>query len=178
MDLEREIQRAFMQDAALEDLEPRTKKSNPASHWPRAVMMERSAYLKEMARFSSGAASETVREFPGHRVMMLFRSRTGEAEIHARHADVFVVLAGAATLVTGGKLEGAREVEPGETRGTAIEGGTEQQLRPGDVAHVPAGVPHQILIAGEQIISCLMLKIEWREEENCPAGEKNLKKPR
>jgi len=163
MDLEREIQRALLQDAALDNLEPRRKRTNPASHWPRAVMMERAAYLKEMARFSSGVASETVREFPGHRAMMLFRSRSGEAEIHSRHADVFVVLAGAATLVTGGKVENGREIEPGEIRGTAIEGGQTQQLRAGDVAHVPAGVPHQMLIHDEQSISCFVMKIELTE---------------
>lgn len=165
MDLEREIQRAVLRDGALDDLEPRRKKTNPASHWTRAVMMERAAYLKEMARFSAGVASETVRAFPGHSVQMLFRSRSGEAEVHERFADVFVVLAGAATLVTGGRLEGGREVEPGEMRGTSIAGGTEQQLRPGDVAHVPAGVAHQMLLMGEQTLSCVVLKIELAAEK-------------
>ncbi|MDR3793749.1 MAG: hypothetical protein P4L03_10250 [Terracidiphilus sp.] len=165
MDLERALKQALLRDENLEDLAPRVKKTSPASHWARVVMMERLAYLKEMARFSSGSASENLREFPGHRAALLFRSRSGDAEIHARHADLFVVLAGAATLVTGGKLINARSTGPGETRGDAIEGGTEQQLRSGDVAHVPAGVPHRMLLTGEQTISCLLLKIDWNEEE-------------
>ena len=35
-----------------------------------------------------------------------------------------------------------------------------QELRAGDVAHVPAGVPHQMLVSGEQTISCLVVKIQ------------------
>lgn len=165
MDLERALKQALLRDENLEDLAPRMKKTAPANHWARVVLMERIAYLKEMARFSSGEASENLREFPGHQAALFFRSRTGEAEIHARHADLFVVLAGAATLVTGGKLKNAHSTSPDETRGDAIEGGTEQQLRAGDVAHVPAGVPHQILLTGEQTIGCFLMKIDWNEEE-------------
>ena len=35
-----------------------------------------------------------------------------------------------------------RQVGPGEYRGSAIQGGTSQLLRPGDVMVVPQGVPH------------------------------------
>jgi uncharacterized RmlC-like cupin family protein len=41
-----------------------------------------------------------------------------------------------------------------------VEGGARQELRAGDVAHVPAGVPHQMLVSGEQTISCLVVKIQ------------------
>jgi quercetin dioxygenase-like cupin family protein len=32
-------------------------------------------------------------------------------------------------------------------------------MRPGDVAHVPAGTPHQILLAGDNTITCLVMKV-------------------
>ena len=34
-----------------------------------------------------------------------------------------------------------------------------QELRAGDVAHVPAGVPHQMLVAGEKTITSLVVKV-------------------
>jgi uncharacterized RmlC-like cupin family protein len=33
-------------------------------------------------------------------------------------------------------------------------------LRAGDVAHVPAGLPHQMLVAGDKTVTCLVLKVE------------------
>jgi glc operon protein GlcG len=70
------------------------------------------------------------------------RETAGQAEVHVRDTDVIHVLAGAATLVTGGKVVGAEEIAPGEIRGAAIEGGVERALAPGAVVIVPSGVPH------------------------------------
>jgi mannose-6-phosphate isomerase-like protein (cupin superfamily) len=132
----------------------------PLDHWSAAVLLERAAYLRKLARQGDGAASETLKEYPRHCAMLLFRSRDGVAEAHENFADIFYVLDGRATLVTGGALAGAASVGPGEMRGSSVEGGARQELRAGDVAHVPAGVPHQMLVAGEQTLTCLVLKVE------------------
>ena len=79
--------------------------------------------LREFARQGDGAASETLREYPGHCAMLLFRSRDGAAEVHENFVDVFYVLDGHATLVTGGAVVGAASIGPGEIRGSSIEGG-------------------------------------------------------
>ncbi len=113
-----------------------------------------------MAKHGDGSASETLKEYPQHFAMLSFRSRSGEVEVHERFADLFVVLSGAATLMTGGTVTGARIVAPGEMHGNSIEGGTPQNLRPGDVAHVPAGTPHQMLLKGEDTIACLVMKVQ------------------
>ncbi len=131
-----------------------------SDHWTAAVLLERAAYLRKLARQGDGSASETLKEYPRHCAMLLFRSRDGEAEAHENFADVFYVLEGRATLVTGGTMAGARLVKPGETRGSSIVGGVRQELRAGDVAHVPAGLPHQMLVAGEQTVTCLVMKVE------------------
>jgi mannose-6-phosphate isomerase-like protein (cupin superfamily) len=131
-----------------------------ADHWTAAVLLERAAYLHKLARQGDGSASETLKEYPRHCAMLSFRSRDGEAEAHENFADVFYVLDGRATLVTGGSVAGARLIKPGETRGSSVEGGTRQELRAGDVAHVPAGLPHQMLVAGEQTVTCLVMKVE------------------
>jgi mannose-6-phosphate isomerase-like protein (cupin superfamily) len=131
-----------------------------ADHWSAAVLLERADYLRKLAKHGDGSASETLKEYPRHCVMLSFRSRDGEAEVHENFADVFYVLNGRAVLVTGGTVAGARLIGPGETRGSAVEGGARQELRAGDVAHVPAGVPHQMLLGGEQTVTCMVLKIE------------------
>jgi mannose-6-phosphate isomerase-like protein (cupin superfamily) len=136
------------------------KQAPQADHWSSAVLLERAAYLHKLAKHGDGAAGETLKEYPHHCAMLSFRSRDGEAEVHENFADVFYVLDGRATLVTGGTVAGARLVGPGETRGSSVEGGARQELRAGDVAHVPAGLPHQMLVAGDKTVTCLVLKVE------------------
>jgi mannose-6-phosphate isomerase-like protein (cupin superfamily) len=70
------------------------------------------------------------------------RSKPGEVEVHEKTTDIVFVQNGEATYVTGGKMIGGRQTRPGEWLGTDIEGGTEHQLRKGDVIIVPAGQPH------------------------------------
>jgi uncharacterized RmlC-like cupin family protein len=33
-------------------------------------------------------------------------------------------------------------------------------LKAGDIAHVPAGIPHQMLVSSETTFTCLVLKIQ------------------
>jgi mannose-6-phosphate isomerase-like protein (cupin superfamily) len=139
---------------------PRSGPRNPVDHWSAALLLERAAYLSKLARHGDGSASETLKEYPLHCAMLSFRSRDGEAEMHENFADVFYVLDGRATLLTGGTMAGARATGPGEVRGSAIEGSIRQELRAGDVAHVPAGVPHQMMVAGEKTITCLVVKVQ------------------
>jgi mannose-6-phosphate isomerase-like protein (cupin superfamily) len=143
---------------------PSTKRSKDAPaeahHWSRPILMERAAYLRKLAAFSEGSASETLKEYPGHATMLSVRGRAGIAEQHERFADLFIVLDGRATLITGGTVSGAHIIAPGEIRGTAVEGGKRIELHPGDLAHVPAGVPHQMLVPGENIFTAFVVKIE------------------
>lgn len=129
-------------------------------HWPRAILMERAAYLRKLAKYGDGQASETLKDFPQHASMLSFRARDGVAELHANFADLFFVLDGKAALVTGGTIVGAETVAPGEIRGTRIEDGKRQELRAGDVVHVPAGVPHQMLVSGENTFTSFVVKIQ------------------
>jgi quercetin dioxygenase-like cupin family protein len=131
-----------------------------ADHWSQPVLLERTAYLRKMARYGEGSASETLKEYPQHCAMLLVRSRDGEAEVHEKFADLFYVLEGRATLETGGTVVKGKYVAPGEMRGSAIEGGLRQEIRAGDVAHVPAGTPHRMLVVGDKAVSCLVLKVQ------------------
>jgi mannose-6-phosphate isomerase-like protein (cupin superfamily) len=154
------LAKEILKDAALEEIAPKAPKQTLVDHWSPTILLERAAYLKKLARFGDGSASETLREYPQHFAMLSFRSRDGEAEVHQNFADLFFVLAGAATLMTGGTVTRARTVGPGETRGDSIEGGSRQELKAGDVAHVPAGLPHQMLVAGEKTVTCFVMKVQ------------------
>lgn len=156
MDLSKEI----LKDCALDEVTPKHRHRGPVDHWSQHILLERAAYLRKLAKVSNGSASETMREYSRHAAMLSFRSRSGEVEVHEKFADLFCVLAGSATLVTGGTVIGPRATGPGETRGDAIEGGARQELKPGDIAHVPAGVPHQMMLAGEKTVTCFVLKIQ------------------
>ncbi len=136
------------------------KPAKLSDHWSTALLLERAAYLRKLARNGDGSESETLKQYPGHCAMLSFRSRDGQAEVHENFADVFYVLDGRATLVTGGTVAEAVSVGPGETRGSSVIEGTRQELRAGDVAHVPAGMPHQMLVAGDKTITCLVIKIQ------------------
>lgn len=156
-----QILRAVMGDEpAPKPAKHKAAEAGAADHWAQPILLERAAYLRKLARAGDGQASETLREYPRHRIMLSFRARNGEVEVHEHFADVFYVLAGAATLVTGGTVRGARTVAPGEARGDAIEGGTSQALRPGEFVHVPAGTPHQFLVSSERTVTCLVFKIQ------------------
>lgn len=129
-------------------------------HWSRPVLLERAAYLRKLARFSEGSASETIREVPGYCVMLTVLLRSGDAITHEKHAEILIVLDGQASLVSGGTLERAKHVSAEETRGIAISAGSTRDLRPGDVIHLAAGTPHQLLLADEKTLSCLVLRVK------------------
>lgn len=89
--------------------------------------------------FERGAA---LHETGAYKVHASRRDAPGEAEIHQTDTDVFYVLDGRATLVTGGTLVDGRETASGEIRGSRIDGGEARAVGRGDVVVVPEGVPH------------------------------------
>jgi hypothetical protein len=155
------------------DPAPEVRPAAPADpgiqHWTGPVLLERTAYLKKMARAGEGWAAETIREYPGHLAMLVVRLRNGPAESVEGFAQVIFVLEGRATLVTGGEIEKPRKTRLGETTGAGIEGGarpvSRQELRAGDVVHVAGGVPVQALVAGEKPFSCLLIRIREIDDE-------------
>jgi glc operon protein GlcG len=78
----------------------------------------------------------------GYRVNASRREGPGEAEVHLNETDIFYVLEGSATFVTGGNVIEARNLSPTEIRGKRIEGGEERHLAKGDVITIPRGIPH------------------------------------
>ena len=77
-----------------------------------------------------------------YKVMAGHRDKGGIPELHESDTDVFYILDGEATFVTGGKIIDSKIESPGETRGTRIEGGQSRRIVKGDVVVIPRGVPH------------------------------------
>ena len=79
---------------------------------------------------------------PNLSITVAHRAEPGMVEVHDKETDTFYVLAGSATIVTGGTMVGGSDTGPGQHRGTDITGGKAQRLAKGDVMVIPAGVPH------------------------------------
>jgi mannose-6-phosphate isomerase-like protein (cupin superfamily) len=109
----------------------------------------------------NGLASETLGSWGNHLLLKTRREgSSGQAELHERVADLIVVQSGRATIVIGGKILNGQTTAANEIRGTSIEGGERQTLKAGDVVHVPAKTPHQVLLDPGQTLDYIVLKVD------------------
>jgi mannose-6-phosphate isomerase-like protein (cupin superfamily) len=128
-------------------------------HWTRPVLLERVAYLRKLARFGEGAASDSIREFPGYSLQLNVLLRSSDAVADEKNRLIFLVIDGDATLVRGGVLERPMRTSAGEVRGAGIEGGNTSALRRGDVVHIEAATPHSFQLSGEKGFAFLKVQI-------------------
>lgn len=136
---------------------PQTMKSD---HWSPAELLERAKHLRQLAATGDGSASETLDKYPHHYTMLAFRSRNGGGELHQNFADLFYILDGHATVVTGGEVVDPKTTAPGEIRGASVKGGVQQELKSGDVVHIPACTPHQMLVADGDSVTYFVIKVQ------------------
>jgi mannose-6-phosphate isomerase-like protein (cupin superfamily) len=115
-------------------------------HLTQSQLIEKAQELSAMAQGPEGAASSKLSEYPNHFTMIALRSKNGGAEIHETYADFFFVVRGSAKLLTGGTVQDPKTVNPGEIRGKSVLNGLETTLNQGDIVHIPATVPHQLLL--------------------------------
>jgi mannose-6-phosphate isomerase-like protein (cupin superfamily) len=127
--------------------------------WPAA---ELKAYGQKLAPKMNArkTASESLGRFGNHLASIGHREGDGEAELHETQADFFVVQSGNATLVVGGEVVDGKTTAPGEIRGPSIKGGQRHALAAGDVVHIPAKVPHQLLVAPGKEFTYFVIKVD------------------
>jgi mannose-6-phosphate isomerase-like protein (cupin superfamily) len=128
-------------------------------------LLEKEKELKQQALAGNGAASVKLSDYGNHYTMLACRNKSGGAELHGKVVDIFYVLEGSATLQTGGTLVNSsrpNEAKPDELTGTAVEGGVETPLHEGDVVHIPAGVPHRLMVPDGTDFCYFVVKV--REE--------------
>jgi mannose-6-phosphate isomerase-like protein (cupin superfamily) len=103
-----------------------------------AAQQTKATYV-DAAKVTAGGTFTTT---PEYAVQMLKRTAAGQVEVHAKETDIFYVVDGEATIVTGGTMVGGKETQPNQLRGTSIDGGETFHLKKGDSITIPAGVPH------------------------------------
>jgi hypothetical protein len=128
-----------------------------------ADLEQREAKLIEAAKASlTGLAVGRLEDYGNDYTLLVVRLRTGDAERHQFFADQIVMKEGTITLVTGGTMQGERPNaaagRPGETLGSGIDGGKEIILHAGDIAHIPAGIPHWVKVAPGTTTTYLVFK--------------------
>jgi quercetin dioxygenase-like cupin family protein len=84
-----------------------------------------------------------------YKIMAGHRDGSGRAELHTLDTDIFYVVDGEATFVTGGEMvapapdqKPGQPADPTEIRAASIQGGDSHRLTKGDVIVIPRGVPH------------------------------------
>ncbi len=77
-----------------------------------------------------------------YRVQTSRRVKPGGVEVHEKETDIFYVVDGSATLVTGGTVVEPKTTRPNQIAGTGITGGESRRISKGDVVVIPAGAPH------------------------------------
>jgi len=97
------------------------------------------------AEHKGGNTAKLVVNDEGYPFQLEHRTSTTPPSIHPTHAELIEIIEGSCTLITGGKLIGAKPAAPGAMTqgGTAIEGGTPRKVAKGDYIMVPANTPHQ-----------------------------------
>ena len=67
-----------------------------------------------------------------------------QAEVHEKSVDIWKILKGKGFFVIGGQLEKKHKIKPNEWLAPSIKKGHRFKVGPGDIVHIPAGVPHSI----------------------------------
>jgi len=104
-------------------------------------------------------ASEVIATEGNRKFMVAHREGSGQAEWHEKEADVMFISAGNVTMIYGGTIVDEKTTAAGERRGSSIKGGTEAKLGPGDVLHIPAKVPHQMMLAPGAQVTYFVTKV-------------------
>lgn len=149
---------AFDQPEAAQAASPRTV-TPPVTYYSAADLQSIGAQLGTDSKHAN-FKSKDLEHYNGHYTMLAHREATGSAEVHVHEADLFFVVSGQATIVTGGKMLNAKTERPGsEIRGTSIEGGDRRTLSPGDVIHIAANIPHQLLLDPGKQFTYFVMKV-------------------
>lgn len=109
---------------------------------------------------TKGSSGAKLGDYGSHAIQLSIRTSSGGAEVHAHFDDIFVVTDGKATLITGGTVIDPKTGKDGETKGRGIRSGTSRTITKGDIVNIPAGTPHQLVIAPGTIYASIVIKVK------------------
>ena len=85
---------------------------------------------------------ERILQLPPINANLEYRASIGPASIHEKEAEIFYVIDGGGTMVTGGKLMNEKRTNAENLTGSGIEGGNSRNVGKGDFIVVPENTPH------------------------------------
>ena len=129
-------------------------------HLTQNDILEKAQALEAKAKGPEGSAAVKLSDYPNHYTMISLRHKNGGAEVHENFSDLFFVVKGKATLLSGGQVQDPKTVSAGEIRGTAVQNGSSTALKEGDFIHIPAGVSHQLLVADGDTFLYFVVKVK------------------
>lgn len=100
-----------------------------------------------LSKLQTDRAAAAVRVFtldPYNVAVEQRQPQTQGAAAHSDRAELFYVIDGAGTMLTGGTIADGKP-NGVNTQGTTISGGTRIEFAKGDFIMVPSGVPHQFV---------------------------------
>jgi mannose-6-phosphate isomerase-like protein (cupin superfamily) len=86
--------------------------------------------------------AQSMMQLTPYNVSLEYRAAVANAAVHETEAELFYVVDGSATLMTGGTHMGETRPNATNLRGTGIEGGTARHVAKGDFILVPEGTAH------------------------------------
>jgi mannose-6-phosphate isomerase-like protein (cupin superfamily) len=96
--------------------------------------------------------AERILTLAPYAVSLEYRTAVGPAAVHEKEAEMFYVIDGSATLMTGGKLTEEKRTNAENLTGTGIEGGKSQAVAKGDFVIVPENTPHWFNVINGTIV--------------------------
>jgi mannose-6-phosphate isomerase-like protein (cupin superfamily) len=121
--------------------------ANPPTDRTKATRFRAADLQAALARLPADRPAASVRVFtldPYNVAVEQRQPRTQGAAAHADRAELFFVIDGSGTLLTGGTIADGK-ASGVNTQGTTISGGTRIEFAKGDFIMVPSGVPHQFV---------------------------------
>jgi mannose-6-phosphate isomerase-like protein (cupin superfamily) len=100
------------------------------------------AQAKSEHKDGQALVTEPMLELGSYDGHLEYRASVGAAAVHEKEAEIFYVIDGSATLVTGGKLVKETRTNPTNLSGSGIDGGMSRNIAKGDFILVPENTPH------------------------------------
>lgn len=100
------------------------------------------AKAKSERKDDQALLAQSMIQLTPYNVSLEYRAKVANAAVHETEAELFYVIDGSATLVTGGKLTNENRTNAANLSGSGIEGGMPRRVAKGDFIMVPEGVPH------------------------------------
>jgi mannose-6-phosphate isomerase-like protein (cupin superfamily) len=100
------------------------------------------AKAKAERKDNQALLAQSMIQLAPYNVSLEYRAAVANAAVHETEAELFYVIDGSATLVTGGKLTNESRTNAENLTGSGIEGGVSRHVAKGDFIMVPERTPH------------------------------------